>query len=205
MTGKACKTHEATVMLAERGFGQDAGLLLRSLLDLVVNALWLAKDPCQRMEMWLEFDWILRQRIPLSLEKAEENKETVDTIEIEARRVKEKYGYKRGDTWSRKSIESMAREVGLGDLYKYAYRTLSNIEHSASRGFVSYHVDTPDGIRINIGPGKEYVKEVLVTACDLLVDLLTLANDVLALDLNSVLEEARRNLSKIIHGDKLSD
>lgn len=58
--GKACKTHEAIVILAERGYGQDAGILLRGLVNLVINAYWIAKDPAARSERYIDYDWILR-------------------------------------------------------------------------------------------------------------------------------------------------
>ena len=63
LAGKACKTHEAVVNLAAAGYGQDAGILLRSLLNLVVNALWICEKPNPRLEMYLEYDWITRDAL----------------------------------------------------------------------------------------------------------------------------------------------
>ena len=117
ITGKALKTHEAIVILAERGFGQDAGLLVRSLLNLLIDALWMAKDPCPRFEVWVDYDWILRERFPLPPERAAENKVmldtkvTLDTINKEAKRVRTKHGYKSGTLrWTPKFGQVAKRE-----------------------------------------------------------------------------------------------
>ena len=37
LAGKACKTHEAIIILAKQGYGQDAGVLVRSMVNLVIN------------------------------------------------------------------------------------------------------------------------------------------------------------------------
>lgn len=44
------RKHEALVLLAERGFGQEAGMMLRSMFEATVNAMWIAKD----LDNWIK-------------------------------------------------------------------------------------------------------------------------------------------------------
>ena len=198
--GKACKTHKAIVILAMHGYGQDAGILLRSFLNLVINACWISKDPAERVAQFTEYDWILRSRCPgrsaddlaRLTDEARRQVAAIDPeIEKKACEAKQKYKYgPRG--WSGKTIEKMAAEVGLRQSYENAYRLLSNLEHSNSRSTIAYLEQEAGTCQFNVGPGPEYVREVLATSYILLTELFALADTVLGLDLAQVLEEARR-------------
>lgn len=200
--GKACKTHEAVVILAERGYGQDAGILLRSLVNLVINAYWIAKDPSARLERYMDYDWILRLKSAdvgrsaealgrLTPEMRAQMAALDEEIEKKAREAKQKHRYgQRG--WSGKSIRGMAEEVGFQNYYAYAYRLLSDLEHSNSRSTTSYLEKASGAYRFNVGPGPEYVRVTLATAYGLLIDLFALADKVLGLGLSATLDEARQ-------------
>ena len=112
------------------------------MVNLVINLLWIEKDPDRRAEMYYDYDWLLRQQVGDVLSKRpdllgikgrptlEELEESKGEIDAKAARIREKYGYKRPGSWSMISIRLMAEEVGLEDHYNYAYRQLSTIEHS---------------------------------------------------------------------------
>lgn len=202
--GKACKNHEAIVILAERGYGQDAGILLRSLVNLVINAYCLANGPVTRLERYMDYDWILRSQaagVPrsadalarLTPEIRASRAALVAEIEKKAREAKQKHRYdNRG--WSGKNIRDMAKEVGVQNYYDYAYRLLSNLEHSNSRSTTAYLEDVSGAYRFNVGPGPEYVRVVLATAYGLLIDLFALADKVLSLGLAQALDDARQKV-----------
>jgi hypothetical protein len=112
-------------------------------------------------------------------------------IEKKAREAKQKHQYDRRG-WSGKSIRDMAKEVGFQNYYDYAYRLLSNLEHSNSRSTTSYLEEDSGAYRSNVGPGPQYVRVVLATAYGLLIDLFALANNVLSLGLAQALDDARQ-------------
>jgi hypothetical protein len=200
--GKTCKTHEAIVILTERGYGQDAGILLRSLVNLVINAYWIARDPAVRLERYMDYDWILRSQAAdigrrgdalarLTPEMRCQLAALDAEIEKKAREAKEKHHYDRRG-WSGISIRDMAKDVGFQNYYDYAYRLLSNLEHSNSRSTTSYLEEASGAYQFNVGPGPEYVRVILATAYGLLVDLFALADKVLNLGLALALDEARQ-------------
>ena len=129
--------------------------------------------------------------MPLPDERIQANKDTVEEIDREADRVTKKHGYQPGQSWSKLTLEAMALKVGLGDTYNFAYRTLSNIDHPSGRGLIAYQVQTPKGLRLDIGPSDSYVYEVLATAYIVMIDIVSILNNVLELGLVHSLEEAK--------------
>lgn len=200
--GKACKTHKAIVILAERGYGQDAGILLRSLVDLVISAYWISKDPVPRVERYMDYDWILRSKYENVGRSADalarltpEIRAKIAALDVEIKKkaqgAKQKHRYDRRG-WSGTSIWDMAKEVGFQNYYNYAYRLLSDLEHSNSRSTTSYLEEVSGAYQFNVGPGPQYVRVVLATAYHLLIDLFSLADKVLNLGLARALDKARQ-------------
>ena len=203
LAGKATKTHEAATILAGLGFGQDAGLLVRSMLDLLVTLKWILQDPIVRAQMYVDYDAITRQRADRVVTSrpdllgtagrptAEELEATRAEIDARAAEVKQKYGYDRRDRFSKKSIAEMAEEVGMTGDYDFAYRLLSNLEHSSARSSIAYlERDEKGRLSINLGPSDNYVPEVLGTAYSQLARTYLAADQVLDLGVGDILTEA---------------
>ena len=202
-TGKAYKTHKSILMLASEGFGEDAAILTRSLLNLVINALWLNQDWEARLPAFIEHDWVQRAKLgrkfianPRLLgadsdERLVQIQNTQPQIEAEERRAKQRYKYK-GSNWSSKTIRDMAKDVGLLDAYDTAYGLLSNLVHSNARSANDYVTESTEGFNVDVEPNPNYVRESLLTAHHLLLRMVTLANDVLELGIVSEVEGAKR-------------
>jgi len=175
--GKAYKTHASLLILCKSGSGQDAAILTRSLFELAVTVSYILNDVTDnRIERFMEFDWVIRQTMcgylkskPKLNEKlqreAEKRKVSIDKIIQKAEEVQKKHKYDKRKGWSDKSIKGMAEEVGLGDLYLTAYRLFSNLHHSAVSTINEYlNIDKDGAIEIDSGPSSKWVEQSLVGA-----------------------------------------
>lgn len=199
--GKAYKTHQAITKLARSGFGEDAAILARSLLNLVINALWIHQNPSVRVSAYIDFDTVLRARLgrkiiqnPSLLGSQFQNrlsgiKSTQPQLEAEEKKAITKHGYKRG-VWSGKTIRDMAEDVGHINAYDSAYTLMSNLEHSNATSTDAYITEGPDGLTIGVAPGPNYVRESLATAHHLLLLIARLADRILELGIATELKEA---------------
>ena len=60
---KACKTHEAITLLGKNRFGEDAAILVRSLLNLVINARWISQAPEERVPAYIDYASVSKAKL----------------------------------------------------------------------------------------------------------------------------------------------
>lgn len=177
--GKAYKTHGSVLLLCRQGYGQDAAILVRSLIDLLITLLYILNDPSnERISRYFSYDWILCKKMfeyaktkPHLLKALEVNdvnplpdKLTTKEIEEHARLAQEKYHY--GRDWSIHNMRDMAKEVGEEDLYLTMYKLQSQLIHTAPRTMNEYIKKEDEGYKIEVGQNTRWVEEALVSAFD---------------------------------------
>jgi len=189
---KAYKTLQAILLLCKAGYGQDAGILLRSLFNLTVNVLYINKDPVNRAKRYIGYGNILRQKIAktptLSDIMGKLDECTLNEIDREVERAKETYKYNRSG-WSDKSIKDMAKEVGLESGYDTAYVLMSSIEHSDARSADHYVSIGPTGVTLDPSPSTRYIRENLLTAAPLMLIMVDQWKDVFNLGIEAKIKE----------------
>jgi hypothetical protein len=205
LAGKGCKTHEAILLLAQGGYGQDAGILLRSLFNLVINVMWMGIEPETRVKMFVDYDWMLRDQAGvrvaygiehLGLESSltgEQRTELDHEISAEVARVIEEHDFGKSG-WAKRDLYSMARDVGLEKDYDFMYRPLSDLEHSNSRSLIYYQKLGPLGTMVDLQRNGLGIGPILGSAYMELLLLGKLANRVLDLNLTHELAEAEARL-----------
>ena len=62
LSHRALNIHEGIVVLAERGLGLEAGMLLRSLIEIGINVRWMWEDHEKRARRWLDYDWLATKK-----------------------------------------------------------------------------------------------------------------------------------------------
>ena len=133
---KAFKSFSAVIVLCEQELIEDAGIVLRSLFNLLVNVSWLAKEQQEeRAKRYYYWIWIrlYKMREPLNFSGNQLRK-----VEEQYRKWKHLFEFtdsrnttKLQNNWfGNRTLESLAEQVGLGHDYQLMYRTLSSIEHS---------------------------------------------------------------------------
>lgn len=149
--GKATKSLDAIRLLCETGFGQDAVVLTRSLVNLVINVWYIGSsaDPDERALDYNASGWMAQRRFfayfpgrPTVLP------EPPDLAEIE----------ERAERWDSVTILDKAKGSDLHDTYREVYRFGSSIDHSDSWSAGAYYVGS-DGetIKIENAPNDEHL------------------------------------------------
>ncbi len=196
---KALKTHEALLLLAQRGYGPDAGVLARSLLELAINAAWISKDWPGRALFYLEHERVevrKYQRLQAKGYGRDQvaRQKAIETVAIEEQRKGRRKTISGESTyWTGKSLRKMATEVGLSHWYEVVYSVYSDMIHSAVVTARDYVTLSKDGrASINLGPEPLHTEAALHVGYMGLWAASSAANAVLDLGLDEHLREAFR-------------
>ena len=180
MLAKIRKHYNSIQELCKLGFGEEAGLIVRSMTNAFIDLAYISKNGKKVLsERWVRFDWIIKgQKTEIAemmdklckvpslqgekLRKWEERKR-----EIRAHIDEFRKDYKSEQTkhdWSGYSIKTKAEKAGKGPelLYHTVYRYNSDIEHSNATALDKYiDDDTPKKIQFLSEPSESHVEENL--------------------------------------------
>lgn len=196
---KAQKTHAALMLLAEQGYGEDAMVLCRSVLELLITVKYILADPTdQRVNRYIDHDWIerkelyenLKERQEFSFLSGEEREKLENDLQTGADSAHAKHaGYRAYQGWSDKNMAEMAAEVGEESNFKLCYQIQCGFSHSSSRSINEY-VKKEDGIpAFDAGPSDKYVTMVLASAFDFHKALCLVANNFFSLGMEKDIEK----------------
>lgn len=202
--GKAYKTHQAVLNLCIQGYGQDAAILVRSLLDLAIITPYILNDPTDgRVNRYLEHGWIKKEQmfnhatkenpsLAMAFEERAKNPKpndlTKETVIEQAKLAQDTYQFDRYD-WSDKTIAKMAQEVGKGKAYQTVYKLMSDISHSSVNAMSEYMKVDETGVTVDISPGTIWVEECLVSAFDCFYSVIGAYDKLLELGLVKQLDD----------------
>lgn len=169
---KGYRTSNSVLLLCVNGNGQDAFMLVRTLFELMVTIGYIFKEDTEaRTKLYTEYDWILRDKMFRNVSSSKQAKtllkekgSEVDLDEVKQNAKKHKSNYVKGDsnTWSKKGIEKMAKDIGVGQLYKTLYALGSQLTHSASRSANDYMKVENGEVELFTYPSNIYVNESLI-------------------------------------------
>lgn len=178
---KGYKTHGAILQLCKSGYGEDAGILVRSLFELLITLLYIIDDSTEeRAYRYMSYDWVMRKKMfettitnnPEILSKFNErrnssklDRELFEHVLDMAKKVEQKYAYKNG-TWSDRDLRSMAQSVGRDSMYDLVYRLYSQNTHSFARTMNDYARSTSEGIEYSLAESENWIQEDLIAAFD---------------------------------------
>lgn len=147
---KAWRTFESIHLLCINGYGQEASILLRSLLEVVVHAVYVSKEPSSRAILFGEYGYLEKMNFRCALIEYQDanpddawikrilSSASAKDLEDDRREYERvKTNYPRRGTWSGKSIKGMAKEVGM-HLHYILYKMFSNVTHMSSMGTGRY-------------------------------------------------------------------
>ena len=170
---KGLKSYNAILRLCERGYGEDAAILLRALFQTAVTARYLTqRDFRRRYARYDAYQWILKKRILEPAIKAgtiatpkyiKGEQYSWEQIKAFARRARIRYGKMTGAMgWMGQKLEQVARSLGYQEVYDSLYRHTSEYEHTSLRAAETYargqgRVMT----RITSQPSDRLVNEIL--------------------------------------------
>lgn len=207
--GKSFKTYEATGLLCRSGYGEDAFMLARTLLELMVTASYILQDDTEdRLMRYISHDWVTRKKMydyvatkdellaGLNKEIESSNRDnTLAEVDEGYKKVMEKYKYKNG-TWSDKSIKGMCEAIGRADLYHTVYSLQCTIGHTNVRSMNDYIKITNEGTILNIGENYDFARTTLVIVFDCFFHVAKEANDRFGWKIESQLKELEEKWDK---------
>jgi len=171
--GKAHKTFQAIIRLCALGLGEDAAILLRSNINLLINVYFILKDtdPIERCNEFVDYSLSERMRY---IDDAHEGKfpEWMKKISIEnKKRIKD-----RARKWSKNRIKDRAKKMDDSSYllhYRQGYQLYSSLEHADVMALSGYvHDENGTNLRISSGPSDDYIGVVLVHNYAVMADLL---------------------------------
>jgi len=185
---KSWRTFESIHLLCVHRLGQEAGILLRSFLEVVVNAIYISKAPSTRSILFAEYGYLEKMNFRRAVREFQKfnpedewvkkivSSEERDGIESDRKDYeKVKSNYPKRNSWSGKSIKEMAIESGM-HLHYILYKMFCNVAHLSSMGTASYF--TIDGRTIEFtADGDDDIHARWHTACVYFYSIMSLVNE----------------------------
>lgn len=192
--GKSLKSIDAAKLLAGRGYGEDALILLRTVLESLFSAAYISDgDSEERAQDWIA-DGYCEQVAFIKRFPEEALPPWIERWNPEEAAV-------RAARWP--NIKKRATEGGLTDLYDKRYSFLCSLAHSDAWSSGTY-VDDSEGFRVATEPSIKHVDIALLAAAELLPPLTECfcrAFHIVA-DEQSILRRLGKSLSEIIKADR---
>jgi hypothetical protein len=140
---KGWKTIHAIRLLAEQGYGQDALILLRSLVNLTIDLAYIcASEPEKRVAQWIAYAQMNRRRLASEVGRNLPEEAAVDWKKIEHQ----------SHTWDGLKLKGRADSAGLQNFYGKMYRFGSMFEHPDAWGASTYIEENQKGVTLNVEP-----------------------------------------------------
>jgi len=144
LAAKGVKTAHAIALLLTKGLIEDAAVLLRSMMEVVINMKYIAASK-DRARAYLDYEAVARHKMTQVMKK-----QGYDVSSVEAERaaayesVKDKFPDDYKD-WSQSSIRKMAKSVGFGEHYELVYGLLCDFAHAGPMSTSDYADVSDDG------------------------------------------------------------
>lgn len=185
---RALKSFDAVHRLCAIASCEDAGVILRSLLNLMAVTRWISSDPGKRAKRYMDWYWIQMRR-----DAALFPPDWLPFIEKKYSVVKPQFEH--GDTGGRaklvrqwyepeaNTIRDLFEQTGLAKEYEEGYRPLSGIEHSDTTAFFAMVVgaQTVQGERKLDVQSDLFVRPYLRNAFQYFADIFGTCNRILRL------------------------
>jgi|GEM_PF-3071241 len=203
---RSYRLHWTILMLCQKGFGPEAGILLRSLMEQVVNMAWIGKEnPDERAKFFVDYFHVARKKLydnydeyavfP-NLTDAEkewmESREEIERLysEVESNYIKE-------DRWAPKSIKGRAKEVGAEYDWDFYYWFFSFLAHSNAASQFEFVRQVGAENLFVVGPSDSMLGYVLHLSCKYLLLAFDMWNKTFELGLDGLVQEFSSELTDI--------
>lgn len=171
---KAMRLFAGIHILANKGHSIEGALLLRSLLEGLIDLKYINKDREHRSSLFINYLWKDRKNaldvakkyhpevIPSNMLRNE------NIIDTEYEKVKSTI---RGRYWCGKTIEERAREIGFKKHYDTIYKLLCTLHHPSFVGML-VNVSEGDEVVFDVAPNDEMLPLVLAASYGYYSDIL---------------------------------
>lgn len=163
-------------------------MLLRSLLELVINLWYLAIHP-NDTKRFLDYHWVQVYRDHQNYAKYYDSSHAIPKeVQEQYTAVLKEHNY-RGHYWSNVSLRDRATKVGLDFHYDIVYALHSDYLHTNVGSLGDQFQTVADQLHLVIGASPKGVDRVLVSTFELLLRLADKTSDILALGWDRSLQD----------------
>lgn len=195
LLAKTLKTHRAIILLCEKGYGEDAAILNRTIFESMIEMLYIFnKNTEDRLGRYFNYSHILKQKYLKIIDKQSPDFITKQISPKERRRIRKngektqkEYAYNHKG-WAGINRREMAIELKMTDSYDIFYPITSCFSHTDSEALNHYLVEQTDEININFGYSDKLVSETLFSTLEFFMTIAKKWNDVLKLNISDDIE-----------------
>lgn len=212
--GRATKAFRAIILLCGQGYGTEAVILARTLLETVLSMLFIAEANSEkRAKAYVDHDWKFRERFVKSTGQLPEllNKVSPETlaeneqhIKQQARAAREEHGFENGTgalCWTGQSVAALGDRFGMSFHTRAFYPMSAQHAHVLAGAASEFIRPVPGGgVGWESGPSVSYVPETAVTACDLMISALKVLNEQFNFGLKVEISELDTHLATRLKG-----
>lgn len=202
---KIIKTHNAILTLCGNGYGEDAGILVRSVFEILLDVEYILKEESEkRARRYFDYSWVIKKMYLDSFVNHADatgygnsslNDEEKQKIIYEAARVNKEYNFKKNG-WSDKNGWEMAKEVGMSADYETFYKMMCGLAHTDILALDGYAILDKDGSpKINMDPSDNYIPQILASSFEYLFKVVYKWNELLELNMSDNLKKFEEEYS----------
>ncbi len=163
-----------SIELIKKGYGVDAMIIVRSMLNNLINCKWIMSSKQKtKAKNFIKYNFVLRKRFLDIAKEYPKQKSHFLKILTEEKEIISSYKKveelftKDINKWSGISIKRMAKEANLGWDYDFIYNLASSLEHSDITS-LNQHIESIDDanklFRFKGGPSTSYIMESGIAA-----------------------------------------
>ena len=214
--GRSIKAFRAIKLLCEQGFGTEAVIIARTLLEALLSMRFIdEKESEKRASLYIDHDWKFREKFAHStselhdvVAKVSEEKwsENEQRIKDRAKAVKEEHGYTNSLgalCWTKETITALGDRFDLKFHVRAFYQMASQHAHVLVGSANEFMRQVEGGgFGWESGPGKSYVAETAVTACDLMISVIKILNGKFKFGLEDKIDALDASLAETLKAKK---
>lgn len=192
----------AVLYLCKQGFGVDAHILARSLLEAVIDFLYISKKPEERSKLYIEYGHVSVKRLLNVWDRYCEERDVLNSDEELRNKINNDYervknNYPKKIKWTEASLETKAREVEMLALYDLSYKQGCTFSHSDPRGMLNHLEQPEDGVlTVRTGPSNDWISQSLCTSCLSFFFLIRKYDEIFKLGFASEVEKVEAQIQK---------
>ncbi|MBF0478022.1 MAG: hypothetical protein HQL26_00930 [Candidatus Omnitrophica bacterium] len=201
---RSLKTYTSILYLCEKGYGQDASPLLRSLLENLITAQYILHNPAISNDLakrFVAYKWVILKR---QLSDQEQHTERTKIILEKAEEFKKTFKVKSDRallTWSGKTVRDMAKQIDKKWLYEYEtiFRLCSRFSHPSILGDNEYMILDEKKLVFSSLPSDIGIVPNLPNAAKYCLEFLMIINDLFKFNCEKDITAHSQELEKILH------
>lgn len=189
---KSAKNFQAVLRLAERGLGEPALILVRTIFDDFVNLAYINTNPDKLTKLFIEFQLVEKKKYIDSWEEAGLGAEELEELKTQWETVykgqyeKIKRNYPKKTYWSGKTVRAMAGIVSpdLAKTYLILYAYASGFAHGGSPSALTSYIGLNEDMTLSalVDPSNAEISEALIAGFSLFSRCLSIFSDSCGLD-----------------------